>query len=105
MRHSHGRAAVYGSVLDCGLRYFGSGGSGSVSGKRARYQESAGPENGCAGEPVVDEAAHLRLIAKLVSSVAGDSHPANLLAPAPGSGAQHWSSHSADAKGADADAM
>src|SRR5262244_3616444 len=35
MQDSHGRAAIYGSVLDCGLRHFGRGGSGSVSGECA----------------------------------------------------------------------
>src|SRR5215467_4801329 len=87
VRDSHGRAAIYGSVLDCGLRHFGGGGTGSVSGQRARHEESAGTEDGRAGEPVVDETAHLRLIAKFVSPVAGDSHPTNVLAAAPGSGA------------------
>src|SRR5215831_4815822 len=103
MRYSHGRAAIYGSVLDCGLRHFGSSGSGSVSGECARDQESAGAEDRRAGEPVVDEAAHLRLIAKFVSPVAADSHAANVLAAAPRSGAQYRSSYTADAEGADAD--
>src|SRR5215472_4834116 len=58
MRDSHSRAAIYGSVLDCSLRHFGRGGPGSVSGKCARYEGSAWAENGGAGEPVVDEAAH-----------------------------------------------
>lgn len=70
VRHSHGRAAIYGSVLDRGLRHFGRSGSGNVSSERARDQESAGAEDRRAGEPVVDEAAHLRLIAKFVSPVA-----------------------------------
>src|SRR3974390_130436 len=84
MWNSYDRDAIYGSVLDCGLRNFGRSGSGSVSGECARDQESAGAEDGCPGEPVVDEAAHLRLIAKFVSPIAGDSHPTNVLATAPG---------------------
>src|SRR6516162_8410192 len=103
MRDSHGGDAIHGSLLDCGLRHFGRGGSGSVSGECAGDEESAGTEDGRTGEPVVDEAAHVRLIAKFVSPVAGDSHPANLLAAASGSGAQHRSSYSAHAEGAVAD--
>src|SRR5215467_12040708 len=103
MRDSHGGDAIYGSVLDCRLRHFGRSGSGSVSGKCARDQESAGAEDRRAGEPVVDEAAHLRLIAKFVSPAAADSHPANVLAAAPRSSAQYRSSYTADAEGADAD--
>src|SRR5215469_15645018 len=40
VRYSHGRPAIHGSVLDCGLRHFGSSGSGSVSGECARDEES-----------------------------------------------------------------
>src|SRR5215475_9792393 len=83
VRHSYGRSAIYRGVLDCGLRHFGRSGSGSVSGKRARDQESAGAEDRRAGEPVVNEAAHLRLIAKFVSPGAAYSHSANVLAAAP----------------------
>src|ERR1700758_3991788 len=100
IRHSHRRAAIYRSVLDCGLRHFGRSGSGSVSGKRTRDQESAGAEERCAGEPVVDEAAQLWLIAKFVSPVAVYSHSANVLAAAPRSRAQYRSSCTADAEGA-----
>src|SRR6266850_4762932 len=103
MWDSYGRDAIYGSLLDCGLRDLGRGGSGSVSGECARDEESAGAEDGRAGEPVVDEAAHLRLIAEFVSPVAGHSHPADVLAAAPGSGAEYRSPHSAHAKGADTD--
>src|SRR5260370_36261169 len=103
MRDSHGGDAIYESLLDRGLRHFGRGGYGSVSGECTRDEESAGAEDGCAGGPVVDEAAHLRLIAEFVSPVAGDSHPADVLAAAPGSGAEDRSPHSAHAEGADAD--
>src|SRR5215510_381198 len=103
MQDSHGRPAIYGSVLDRGLRHFGRDGVGSISGECTRDEESAGAEDGRAGEPVVDETAHLRLIAKFVSPVAGDSHPADLLATAPGLGTQYGSSYSADAEGTDAD--
>src|SRR5260370_14779411 len=103
MRDSHGGDAIYGSLLDRGLRHFGRGGYGSVSGECTRDEESAGAEDGCAGGPVVDEAAHLRLIAEFISPVAGDSHPADVLAAAPRSGAEYRSPHSAHAKGADAD--
>src|SRR5215469_3129147 len=103
VRHLHGRAAIYGRLLDCGLRHFGSSGSGSLSGECARDQESAGAEDRRAGEPVVDEAAHLRLIAKFVSPVPGYSHAANILAAAPRSGAQYRSSYTAHAEGDDAD--
>src|SRR5215469_3680026 len=88
MWDSYGRDAIYRSLLDCGLRDFGRSGSGSVSGECARDEESAGAEDGRAGEPVVDETAHLRLIAEFVSSIAGDSHLADVLATAPGSGAE-----------------
>jgi hypothetical protein len=105
VRHSHGRAAIYRSVLDCGLRHFGRSGAGSISGKRTRDQESAGAEDRRAREPVVDEASHLRLIAKFISPVAGYAHSANVLAAAPRSGAQYRSSYTADAEGADADEL
>src|SRR5215469_2521771 len=52
---------------------------------------------------LVNEAAHLRLIAKFVSSVAGDSHAANVLAATPRSGAQYRSSYTTHAEGDDAD--
>src|SRR5260370_41581002 len=102
MRDAHGGDAIYRSLLDRSLRHFGSGGYGSVSGECTRDEESAGSEDGRAREPVVDEAAHLRLIAEFISPVAGDSHPADVLAAAPGSGAEYRSPHSAHAKGADA---
>src|SRR5580700_5812654 len=103
MWDSYGRDAIYGSLLDCGLRDLGRGGSGSVSGECARDEESAGAEDGRRGESVGDEGAHLRLIAEFVSPVAGDSHPADVLATAPRSGAEYRSPYSADAEGADAD--
>src|SRR5580692_4853925 len=103
MWDSHGVDAIYGCLLDRGLRHFGRGGSGSVSGECPRDEESAGAEDGRAGEPVVDEAAHVRLITEFVSPVAGDSHPAHVLAAASRSGAEYWSPHSAHAEGADAD--
>src|ERR1700694_1874937 len=78
-------------------------GDGSGAGECTRDEESAGAEDGCAGRPVVDEAAHLRLIAEFISPVAGDSYPADVLAAAPRSGAEYRSPHSAHAKGADAD--
>src|SRR5215469_4317701 len=103
MRDSHSRAAIYRSLLDCGLGHFGSGGSGSVSGECARDEEPSWAEDGRAGEPVVDEAAHLRLIAKFLSPVAADSQPADILAAAARSNAQCSSPYSADAEGANAD--
>jgi transposase len=66
MWDSYGRDAIYGSLLDCGLGDLGRGGPGSVFGECARDEKSAGAEDGCAGEPVVDEAAHFRLIAEFV---------------------------------------
>src|SRR6202035_2779125 len=56
--------------------------AGSLSGECARDEESAGAEDGRAGEPVVDEPAHVRLITEFVSPVAGDPHDADLLAAA-----------------------
>ena len=50
---------------------------------------------------MVNEAAHLRLIAEFVPAVAGDPHAADVLAAAPGSGAQRRSPYSADAEGAE----
>src|SRR5215470_5036605 len=88
MRDSHSRAAIYGSVLDCGLRHFGRGGSGSVSGECARDEESSWAENGRAGESVVDEAAHLWAVAQFLSASAGDPHDADLLAATQRSGAE-----------------
>src|SRR5580700_4803065 len=97
---SYGRDAIYGSLLDCGLRDLGRGGSGSVSGECTRDQKSAGTEDGRAGEPVVDEAAHVRLIAEFVPPVAGDPYSADVLAAAPRPGAEYRSPHSAHAEGA-----
>src|SRR5882762_3906298 len=87
--------AVYEILEDAGMEVY------LVNG--TRDEESAGAEDGCAGGPVVDEAAQLRLIAEFISPVAGDSHPADVLAAAPRSGAEYRSPHSAHAKGADAD--
>src|SRR5580700_12091271 len=100
---SYGRDAIYGSLLDCGLRDLGRGGSGSVSGECTRDQKSARAEDGRAGEPVVDEAAHVWLIAEFVPPVAGDPYSADVLATAPRPGAEYRSPHSAHAEGADAD--
>jgi hypothetical protein len=48
----------------------------------ARDEESARAQKRCAGESMVDDAAHLWLIAELASAIGGDPQAADLLAAA-----------------------
>jgi phosphoserine phosphatase len=63
-------------------------------------QESAGTQERCTGIAVVDEAAHLRAIAKFVSSAGADLCGADDLAPAGPTGEGSRPGGSADAEGA-----
>ena len=80
MRDSDRCDAVNGSVLDRGIRHSRSGGFGSVPGKCAGDEESAGTQKRRAGESMADEAAHLWAVAQFVPAAAGDPHDANVLA-------------------------
>src|SRR5437879_13701740 len=82
VRDTDGGHAVHGSVLAAGVRRVGGRGPGSLSGKRARDQESAGEEDGCAGESMADATAHLRAAAKFVPASPGNPRAAELLAAA-----------------------
>ena len=66
-------------------------------------EESAGAQDGRAGKPMADEAAHLRTPAEFVSTVAGNSHHAELLAAASGPGAECGPTYPADAESTDTD--
>src|SRR5215813_8150579 len=103
MRDSHRGHAIDRSVLDSSIRHSGTGGSGSLLGECAGYEEFTGAEDGCTGKSVADEAAHLRLIAQFVSAVTGSPHPADVLAATARSGAGAWGACPADAEGADTD--
>src|SRR6266853_6092756 len=78
-------------------------GFGSLPGERAGDEESAGSQKRCAGEPMADEAAHLRAVAKFVPAVATDPQDADVLAAAQGSDRERGPAHSTDAEDADAD--
>src|SRR5215469_17593731 len=95
--------AIHRSVLDSCIRHSGTGGSGSLFGECARYQESTGAEDRRVGKSVADEAAHLRFITQFVSALPASPHPADVLAAAARSGAGGWGARPADAEGADAD--
>jgi hypothetical protein len=77
--HSH---AIDGRVLDRGLRHTRRSWFRSVPGECPGDEESAGAQKRRAGESMADEAAHLRAITKLVSTVAGGPNDANVLAAA-----------------------
>src|SRR6267154_484589 len=103
MRDSDRRDAIHWRVLGRRIRHSGTSGLGSVPGECPRHEESARAQKRRAGESMVDEAAHLWIVAKFVPAVAGDSHDADLLAAAQRSGAECRSAYSSDAEGADAD--
>src|SRR5258708_11491214 len=74
--------AVYRGVLDSPVRHFGRTRVRGLSGQREAYQESAGTQERCAGEPVATEATHLRIVEQLIPTTFEDSDPAYLPAAA-----------------------
>src|SRR5262250_381719 len=82
MQHSHGGHAIHGRVLDRGIRHSRGSRFGSVPSECPRHEEPAGTQNRRAGESVVDETAHLWVVAKFIPAIAGDPHDADVLAAA-----------------------
>src|SRR5260370_39926583 len=74
--------AVYRGVLDSPVRHFGRTRVRGLSGQREAYQESAGTQERCAGEPVATEATPPRIVEQLIPTTFEDSDPAYLLAAA-----------------------
>src|SRR6266436_4183973 len=74
--------AVYRGVLDSPVRHFGRTRVRGLSGQREAYQESAGTQERCTGEPVATEATHLRIVEQLIPTTFENSDPAYLLAAA-----------------------
>src|SRR5207245_7930349 len=95
--------AIHWRVLGRRIRHFGASGFGGVPGEGRGHEELARLQKRCAGESVADEAAHLWIVAKFLSAVAGDSRDADLLAAAERSRAECGPAYSADAEGVDAD--
>src|ERR1700730_9139653 len=95
--------AIDGSLLDRGIRHFGSSRVGSIPGECARDQEFARAQKRRARESVADEAAHLWAVAGLVSAGAGKSQGAHLLAAAQRSASREWAIHPAHAESPHAD--
>src|ERR1700730_7628113 len=75
-------SAVDWSVLDRSLRDSRRSWFRSVSGECPGDEELTRPQKRCAGESMADEAAHLRSVAELVSTLARNPHDADLLAAA-----------------------
>src|SRR6516225_10129873 len=98
MRDSHRGHAIDRSVLDSGIRHSGTGGSRSLFGECAGYEEFTGAEDRRAGKSVADEAAYLRLTAQFISAVTGSPHPADVLAATARSGAGGWGACATDAE-------
>src|SRR5882724_3424008 len=103
MQDPHSSHAIHRRVLDSGLRPSGRGRFRGVLGERTRDQESARSEKRRAGEPMVDEAAHVWIAAELVSPLARDSNHENVLEAAQRSGAVGGAPYPADSESADAD--
>src|SRR5207302_1783910 len=84
----HRRDAIHGRVLGRRIRHSRTSRFGSVLGECPGHEESARTQERRAGESMVDEATHLRTVAKFLSAIAEDPHDADLLAPAQSSGAE-----------------
>src|SRR2546429_8416914 len=78
----HRRDAIHGRVLGRRIRHSRTSRFGSVLGECPGHEESARTQERRAGESMVDEATHLRTVAKFLSAIAEDPHDADLLAPA-----------------------
>src|SRR6516164_7312275 len=96
MRDLDCRDAIYRCLLDRGVRHLGRGWFRSVLSQCSRDEESAGAQKRRPGEPVADEAAHIRALTKFVSSRAGNPHYADLLATAQRPGANCEPTYSTD---------
>src|SRR2546429_6806349 len=79
MQNSNSRDAIHRSLLGCGIRHSGTSGFGGVPGECPGHEESARTQERRAGESMVDEATHLRTVAKFLSAIAEDPHDADLL--------------------------
>src|SRR6266567_3156622 len=90
-------------VLDSTLRDFGRARFASIAGERAAHQESAGAQERRTREPMVAEAAHLRITEQLLPAGGGNPGGADLLAAAGRAGTRGDHMHSADAEGANPD--
>src|SRR5580658_217110 len=95
--------AVHGSVLDPHLRDPRRAWHPSVLSQCPAHEELAGTEERCAGEPMVAEIAHLRVVEQLFPTAFRDSRASYLLAAT--GRARAWSSdvHSTYAEIVDAD--
>src|SRR5215471_17870927 len=80
--------AIHRSLLGRGIRHSGASRFRRVPGECPRHEESARAQKRRTGESVADETAHLWIVAKFVSTDAGDSHDADLLATTERSSAQ-----------------
>src|SRR5207245_8449963 len=75
-----GGDAFRGCVLDSVVRDLGRAWLGGVSGERATHQEPAGAQERRTREPMVAEAAHLRITQQLVPTHARNPQSADVLA-------------------------
>src|ERR1700736_5543281 len=99
--HPHGGSAVHWGLLD---RRSGSSGTRrdrGLSGECAGDQESTGAQERCAGVPVADEAAHLRVAAQFLPATGTDPRHTHDLAAAGPVGEGCRARHPADAESAD----
>src|SRR5450432_790781 len=78
--HRFGGDAIDGRILDPAVRRAGGSRFPGVPGQRAGHQESTGPQERRAREPVAAEVAHVRTAAELVSPLFGDPRAAYVLA-------------------------
>ena len=103
LRRQDGRHAINGRLLDSPVRHPGGAWIRGISCECPAYQEPAGPEERCAGEPVAAETSHPRTIEQLVPTPIRYSRAENLLAAACGACNRNGNLHSTYAKGSDTD--